>query len=184
MPERRVVAVGWRGSATVTTPDRTLDLAVETRVEPFRRARSRSWITAQGEASARTLVIEPGDGWLERGGKREPMPAALVAHERQQYGMYGYLLWAMQARGEAAASLVLREPGFPEARFQLDNGWPVAADYRVDPPEAGKPSIAERFTFTGMVADGAFRWPKGIAIAQDGRRFFELRIEHLSVDYA
>jgi hypothetical protein len=163
--------LSWHGRACVRAGGRDLDLTVE----PFRRARSRSWITADGEARARTLVIEPHDGWLERGGRREPLPAALIAHERQQYGLYGYLLRAL--RGEGARGARLREPGFPDARFRFEDGWPVSADYAVAAPEPGRLPVAQRFSFSDPRPGDELRWPRRIAIAQDGRPFFDLRID-------
>lgn len=181
--ESGVAAIGWTGRASVAAGERTLRLQVDTRVEPFRRARSTSWLIEAGPASARTLVIEPHGGWVEREGARTPLRPAQVIHERQQFGLYAYLLRALRDASGGAA-LTLREPGFPDARFRSDNGGVHSAEYRVSAPEEGRPPITERFTFSGVAEQDGLRWPRRIAIEQDGRPFFALEIERLVVERA
>lgn len=181
--EGGIAAIGWLGRATVAAGERTLLLAVETRVEPFRRARSTSWLIEAGPASARTLVIEPHGGWVEREGIRTPLPPCQVVHERQQFGIYGYLLRALRAAPEEAA-LTLREPGYPDARFRLDGGRPSTAEYRVSAAEDGASPIAERLAFSGVIEEDGVRWPRRIAIEQDGRPYFTLDIDRLRIERA
>lgn len=181
--EGAVTAIGWTGRASVQAGERTLQLMVRTRVEPFRRARSTSWLVAAGPASARTMVIEPEGGWVEREGERTPLPPRQARHEREQFGIYGYLLRALEA-GPGQGTLTLREPGYPEARFQMDGGGPRAAEYRVSAPEEGRSSIAERFAFSGLIGQDGLRWPRRLTIMQDGRPFFTLEIEQLRIERA
>ena len=178
---KQVKAIGWSGSAMVFDGPRVIELGVRTRVEPFVRARSISWLTREGEASARTLVIEPADGWMEQGGQRKPLPPALIAHERQQYGLYGYLLDA-PTRGDAPASRA-SQPGFPPISMEIRRGLIIAADYTVGSPVDGSP-LAQHLTFEGEIREHGVRWFKQMTIAQAGRRSFELWISDLTVERA
>ena len=77
---QRVRALRWTGEATVFAGDRRIELGVETRVEPFLRATSDTWLRDQGRATLRTLEVAPDEGWMTRDGKREPMPADMLEH--------------------------------------------------------------------------------------------------------
>ena len=73
-PLARVTAIGWLGAAEVVTPERTLRLGIRTRIEPFVRASSTSWVVSDGVSKARTLVIERDAGFIERNGRRTALP--------------------------------------------------------------------------------------------------------------
>src|SRR4051812_449258 len=70
----RVKALNWTGNAQIFSGDKTIEITVRTRVEPFLRARSQSWLAGKLE-TARTMFIGPDQGWVERGGTRTPLPA-------------------------------------------------------------------------------------------------------------
>lgn len=177
----RVRAIGWTGTARVITAGRTLELGVETRVEPFIRARSDSWLVEEGRVEKRTMMIEGDTGFLVFKGRQVPMPPMQAAHERQQFGIYGHMLLAgiAIARGNVIASA---KAGYPEALLALGrDGMPAAAAYVVDSPDSGV-TIRERFTFSGSVTDQGVRWPQRIAISQNGKPFFALAIDDLTVE--
>ena len=87
-----MTAVSWTGKAVVHFNGQSLELGVETRVAPYGDARSASWPLAAGKTAMQAMVIEGGKGFVEAGKKREPMPDAQTAHERQQFGLYGLML--------------------------------------------------------------------------------------------
>lgn len=159
---------------------RVIELTLRTRVEPFRRARSTSWLTREGEASARTLVIEPADGWLEQGGARKPLPPALIAHERQQYGVYGYLLGLGRVEREGS-QVRASQPGYPPIRMELDHRRVASADYVVGSPTDGAP-VSQHFTFEGEIREHGVRWFKQMTIEQSGRRYLQLWINDVTVE--
>ena len=179
----RLRAIGWAGGAEVNADGRTLRLGIDTRVEPFRRARSRSWLLEAGQASARTLVIEPDRGWVERDGKRADLPARQAQHERQQYGIYGYLLrLAPERRDDGRITAAM--PGFPPATLTLDDAGDVAvADYAVDDPEAAG-TLAQSFAFSGWRTEAGVRWFRRMTITQAGKPFFTLDIERVTAEPA
>ncbi|MGY4397869.1 hypothetical protein ACVWZA_003066 [Sphingomonas sp. UYAg733] len=177
----RVAAIGWVGGAEVVTPEKTLRLGIETRVEPFVRAHSNSWIMAEGVAKTRSLIIEPTGGWTERDGKRAALPAHQIRHEREQYGLYGYML--MRSPTAAVGDrLLAAHPGLPPVSFETgQDGRLSAATYTVFAPDGGE-VIQERFTFDGTVTDKGLRWPRRLRIAQNGVPFFTLFIDRFMVE--
>ena len=177
---KRVKAVAWTGEATVFEGARVFSLGIRTRVEPFVRARSTSWLKQAGEADARTLVIEPDDGWMEVAGVRSPLPPTLIAHEREQYGVYGYLLGLGAPKREGKV-IEAAQPGFPPIRMTLDEKRIATADYTVVSPEGGGPMV-ERFTFEGRLEDHGVEWFKSMTIERNGRRYFQLWIDTFSVE--
>jgi hypothetical protein len=184
----RVRALRWIGTAKVFARGKAIHLGVETSFEPFRRARSDSWLASEGRSQIRTLMIEGAQGFRVVEGRQSALSPADLLNERQQFGAYGYLLMAGSGwRAHGRGALRGTHKDFPAIDLRCGtDGRIVAADYLVAPPEdstgiAGKP-IREHFTFSGTVADKGLRWPKRIAIAQNGRPFFDLSIDQLWVD--
>lgn len=185
---RPSATLSWRGSATMVTPTGPIELIVQTELSlPELSVRSSSWLAAEGPGTTRTLLIEPGGAWVERGGARQPLPAAMAAHERQQFALYAYLWLVQLGDAPAAGVLDLAEPGYPPVRLTIGGeGLPSAAWLSVDALEAGRPPIAERALFTDWSAatqrGRGLRWPQHILIEQDGRRWFDLRIEQFRAE--
>jgi hypothetical protein len=182
---RKVKALAWEGTALLTTGRKTLSIHVKTRVEPFVRARSETYLVDQGPASLRTLIIEPDGGWVERDGTRTPLPQAQAVHEREQYGIYGYLLHAGETGGEGTHLVAIRD-GFPAFTYGAGpSGFPDAAEYEVSAPD-GTGSIHEVIWCDDVVKGAPILWPKRITIEQPGQKpafRFELVIDTLSVEF-
>lgn len=177
----RVKALRWTGTARVESGGRVLDIAVETRVEPFVRARSKTRLA--GTANARTLILEPEGGWVERNGTRTPLPAAQVEHERQQYGLYGYMLLVRAPTRVVGDHLLTERPGLPPATLLLEGDAVMAADYVVASPD-GNGTIAQRFLLEGEMNDQGIRWPQTITILQNDKPYFTLDLESFAVELA
>ena len=178
----RVKALHWTGNAQVMLPDRTLRLEVETRVEPFVRARSRSWLLGKPE-TARTLIIEPDGGFVEREGARTPLPPRQTLHERQQFGLYGYMLLALAPTRAEGQGLAAERPGLPPIRFLLEGDYLSAADYIVASPDSDG-TLAQRILLEGEMPDKGIHWPHTITILHDDKPYFILDLETFSVDLA
>lgn len=166
-----VEAISWKGAATIHAGDRTIEIGISTRVAPFASARSDSWLVSEGPAATRSLIIEPDRGWIERGGKREPMPDAMYRHEREQYALYGQMLAALGHKVAAAPAYA------PATRFDRDaSGNLTGAINEVDEAE-GHGTVKQSFRFWGRIEDDGVAWPRQIDIAQDGKPYFTLRID-------
>jgi len=178
----RVKALRWTGSAQVELPGKSLRLEVETRVEPFVRARTRSWLEGKPE-TARTLVIEPDAGFVERNGTRTALPDRQALHERQQYALYGYMLLALAPTRAEGAGLIAERSGLPPVRFLLEGDYLAAADYAVASPDSDG-TVPQRFIFEGEYPDQGIHWPQTITILHSDQPYFILDIETFSVELA
>lgn len=181
---RRVRSVQWSGTAVVRFADRTIDLTLLTTWRPFAGARSQSWITSQGRERAATLVVDPARAYSERNGVRKDLPEAQAVHERQQFGLYGYMLLAQAPILAEGSQLRSVRPGYPPIVLDLDDeGRLVGARYVVASPE-GNRMIVERVIFGGEIASNGVRWPRHLTIDQDGKPYFELDLTSFVVTLA
>jgi hypothetical protein len=177
----RVKALRWTGSARAESGGRTLEIDVSTRIEPFVRARTETKLA--GTDDTRTLIIEPEGGWIERNGTRTPLPAAQAEHERQQFGLYGYMLLVRAPTRVVGDHLVAERPGLPPATLLLEGDAVMAADYAVASPD-GSGTIAQRFLLEGELQDHGIRWPQTITILQNDKPYFMLDLESFAVELA
>ncbi len=181
----RVSGLGWTGEAEIHAGGQDIRIAVETRVSPFRFARSDTWIAAQGRGSLRSLIVDATGAWQERGGIRTALPDAQARHERQQFAIYGLMLLTPLLDTPLGVTpdgaLVTHHPSAPETILRLDNrGRLVAAENTVDAPD-GAGRIAQRFDFSGEITSRGVRWPRVISIRQDGKPYFDLMLETFAV---
>lgn len=177
----RVKALRWTGVATVEAGGRTLEIEVSTRVEPFVRARSETRL--EGTKDVRTLIIEPDSGWVERNGTRTPLPPAQTIHERQQYGLYGYMLLVRTPTRVAGDGLVAERRGLPPVTFLMEGDFVAGADYAVANP-GGDGTVQQRFLLEGELSDQGIRWPQTITILQNDKPYFRLDLETFAVELA
>jgi hypothetical protein len=178
----RVKALNWTGLAQVFAGDRTLEIEVKTRVEPFVRARSETFLQGKPE-TARTLIIEPDGGFVERAGVRTALPARQTEHERQQYGVYGYLLLALAPTRLVDGRIVSQRPGLPSISFLTEGDHLAAADYNVANPDSDA-TIDQRFLFEGELPDKGVHWPQTITIFQNAKPYFILDLRTFAVELA
>lgn len=177
----RVKALRWTGTARVQAGDRLLEIDVSTRVEPFVRARSETKLA--GTDDFRTLIIEPDSGWVERGGKRTPLPPAQTLHERQQYGLYGYMLLVLAPTHVVGDHIVAERRGLPPVTLLMEGDAVMGADYTVTNPE-GTGTVSQRFLLEGELNDQGIRWPQTITILQDDKPYFILDLDSFTVELA
>jgi len=181
----------WTGDAVVHAAGASLDIRVRTVAHPFDAAHSESWLRSEGPAHLRVLHIDAGGGWIERDGRRMPMPPAVLLHERQQYALYGLMrllplldggviLRRLPAGADGLVGLHVEHPAAPPADLLFDvSGRLRAIDDRVADPDGGPP-IAQHIELGGRAPGAAFRWPRTVRILQNGAPYFELSIRHLS----
>lgn len=176
----------WTGSATIFAGQRRIAIGVDTEVEPFVHARSTSWLVADGPSKARTMILARQSGWIDWGGRREPMPDAMWRHEVQQFGAYG-LMRLVDLEGphlhltRDGNRLVVRprEHGASETSLSFDkHARLISLENKVPAPESDT-LIPQHFTFEGRMP-GPIAWPRIIRIEQDGKPYFELRLDNFS----
>ena len=172
-------AVAWEGKGIVYAGDRKIEIGVRTRISKEGHVVSESWPLAQGEGAMRRMIIDDRGGWMERGGKREPMPPAMLEHERQQFGFYTQLQKALLRRDltPVTGTKIVVE-GLVTTRFSSSyNRIPFRAVNRVSSPEAGGKPITQVFVLTGQTTSNGLEWPRKIRIYQQGKLFFDLMID-------
>lgn len=188
----RVHALRWTGEATVFDPDGQIALGVDTRVVPFERAKSDTWLRERRRHTLRTLEIGPDGGWTTRDGQRTPMPAPMLAHERLQYATYGLMLLAplrepdvVVQRGPDVDGLRVLHVEHPRAApsdLYFDaRGRLVRIDNVVPKPD-GFGSDRQRFDFEGVIEANGLVWPRAMRISHEGEPYFELRLASLIVE--
>lgn len=177
-------ALSWEGRATIHAADRKIDIAVRTRISKEGHVLSDSWPADQGEAAMRRMIINDRGGWIERNGKREPMPPAMLEHERQQYGFYAQLQRALAYEPHMSVGPNIVIGGLVKTRFHFMGKRLMNATNRVSSPEAGGKPIPQAFYFPGRQEAHGVNWPRRIQIYQHGKLFFDLNIDKLEVGAA
>lgn len=181
---KRVKALTWEARAEVTAGGRTVAISARTRCEPFGTARSESWLRDKGPETARIMTITAEGGTLTRDGKTSPLPEAMAAHERQQFGIYGHMLLVHSILRGDGSQLVSRHAGYPDAKFEIGtDGLPLSADYDVRAPQ-GEAMFRQRFQFGAWKRDKGVRWPGSIVIIQNDAPFFAMTIDQFSIELA
>jgi hypothetical protein len=181
---RRVLAVAWRGTARMMLGKVPVDLNVETRIEPFVRGRSDTWLEREGRSTIRTVMVERDSAFLVHEGAQTALAHDQARFERQQFGAYAYLLLAPAFVSAASATrLNAAREGYPPIALTLArNGRIAAADYRIATPDQEGRSVRHHFTFAGSISSNGVHFPRVITIAQDGRPLSRLTIRDFSVE--
>ena len=161
-----------------------VDLNVETRIEPFARGRSDTWLESEGRSTIRTIMVERDSAFLVHEGAQTALGHEQARFERQQLGAYAYLLLAPAFVSAASGTRLnaAREEYPPIALTLARDGRIAAADYRIETPDCEGRSVRQQFSFVGSVSSNGVRFPHVITIVQDGRPRSRLTIRDFSVD--
>ena len=181
---RRVRAIAWSGTARVMLGATAVDLNVETRIEPFVRGRSDTWLEREGRSTMRTLMIERDGGFLVHEGAQTPLPAAQAQFERQQLGAYAYLLLAPAFVSAASATrLNAAREGYPPISLTLaGDGRIAAADYTIASAQRDGVVVRQHLTFAGTATSNGVRFPRNITIVQNARPLLRMTIADFAVE--
>ena len=170
----------WTGTARVYDADRTIEIAVDTRVDPFATAQSCSWIVSEGPARARTMVLTPTTGTVSFLGKSRTLSAAQATHERAQFALYGLML-TTHARGRC---VLARHRGAPDTRLCFDAASRlVSGSNTVPDSETGAP-LPQTFEFSGSLRSGGMHWPRVLRIQHGGKPYLDLTLDSFAADPA
>jgi hypothetical protein len=180
----RVRAFAWTGTARMMLGAVPVDLQVESRIEPFARARADSWLTSETRDAARTVMIERDGGFVVQNGAQTALPPAQARFERQRLGAFAYLLLAPAFVSVAGRNrLNAAREGYPPIALTLaGDGRIASADYVLTAPEPGAPAIRQRCSFAGSVRSRGIRFPRITTMLQDGRPSLRLTITDFSVE--
>jgi hypothetical protein len=180
-----LTALEWRGSATVHTPDKDVDILGKWRMVPPDTARVATWLAAEDSSKARTMVVAGEQGWLVRNGKTDPMPPAQFTEEKHQF--YLYSLLRLLPLKDPAVTLTplpadsIGEPGFLVHREgRLDVALYFGADQRVSRIHTwfaalpGSPSDDEEVRLEGTAEIAGVAWFRQMHMVRNGKPYFDL----------
>ena len=187
---KRARVLNWRGRATIYAAGRQIRIEGRWVIEPPDRARVTTWEVDKGEASARRLIVDGDSGLMERDGKSTPMPAEMLANEREQFYLYSVLkltgllepdVKLAAIREKESDGLDIVRSGRPAVKIFFDEaGRPTNMRVMVSDPRTREP-VQEDLQFEGVIESEGVRWPRRIRILQAGALFFDLEITEFSV---
>lgn len=159
----------WTADATVYDGNREIRIQSRTQLGRDGSVTSESWPLAEGEAAGlRRMIITQEGGWIERGGQRSPMPAAMLDEERKQYGFYlDYAradAWCLRVRNGSRA--------FGRTIFRCRKRELTDAANRIG-------AIRQDFRLFGSIRSQGAVLPLALELRRDGRRYFTMRVETL-----
>lgn len=169
--------LNWSGRAELGSGTR---LVLETRVVPFGFARTRSYVEGHDPEGGLILMVDDRAASVLRDDLATPLPARQAAHERAQFGLYGYLLERIRLGADDPRTHFER-PGYPPIDFSLEAGRPTGAHYAV-PDYLRDGTIDQRATFEGAIADKGIAWPRVVTLFREDRLDFRLTIDTFSVE--
>jgi len=179
---RRVKALNWEAGLSIFTSNGFLNVTARTRFEPFGTVRSESWLADKGPATTLVMTLAPGGDTLTRDGTTGPLDPMVAAHERQQFGLYGYMLLVHAQTRIDGQRLTAERSGYPPISFALNADASLrSADYAVANP-TGTGVVAQQFQFVGTVSDQGLTWPRTIALFQNETAIFNMSIKTFSVE--
>ena len=154
---------------------------------PPDRARVETQLAEGGAATERTLIVDGDRGWAEGQGKAEPLPAAALANEREQFALYAvlrlvpllgddYRLTLLEGPADGGPALRVSHAGRHDVDLFFDAGLrPVRLRTQIINPENGA-VIAEQVVLSGTLESQGVRWFKTLAITWDGKPFFDVAL--------
>lgn len=186
----RTRALTWDGEATVTGGGRTVRIAGNWAVQPPDTAVVATWEVTRGPQSVRALVVAAPRGWLWSPSGFAPMPASMLASERDEFYLYDVMrlvplrdpdvtLSAIAPDSAGQRGFRAQRPGRPGIDLFVDaDGRLAHLRTLIDNAEGGAP-VRQDVWLSGVVEAQGIRWPARISILQDGAPFFDLSIRNL-----
>lgn len=188
----RVNLLKWQGRGVVHAAGRQIHIGVSTSVAPFSWAKSDSWLISEGPKSTRSMLITPDGGWDTTGGRTVPLPPGIVAHEREQFAIYGMMLLAPllkprvvlrsppkeeHGRDRGYRRIEVLHPLAPRTTLLFDGDWRLYGAENVVAEPDGEGKIDQRFLFSSERMPGPVRWPRRMSIEHNGKLFFQLELD-------
>ncbi|WP_426257680.1 hypothetical protein [Sphingomonas sp. DC1600-2] len=180
----RVRVIAWSGTARMMIGRTPVDLMVETRIEPFARARSDTWLTSEGRSATQTIMVERDSAFLVHNGAQTSLPQPQAYFERQKLAAYSYLLLApasLSPNGRRGITAI--RDGYPPIALTLaPDGRIASADYTLAGPPPNPPLVHQHLLFAGTVSAQGIRFPRTTTILQNGRPVLRTTISDFSVE--
>jgi hypothetical protein len=183
----RYPAFVWHGKAVVHAGEREIRLQGTWKLQPPDVSIVETYEVERGPSSLRKMILTADGGWGERDGARQPLPADMVTHERDQFYLYYVMrlaplqsppfeLSTLPGEAAGAAGLKVKAPGRPDVDLFFDAaGSLTRLRTRIRKPGATE-EVLEELRFDGFVEGEGIRWPRAIRITWDGKPYFDLEL--------
>ena len=138
------------------------------------------------------MVVAAPRGWIVAGDRFEPMPAALLANERDEFYLYDVMrLVSLREPGVTLVAIApdsLGQPGFrveragrPPVSLWMDaDGRLAHLRLQVQDPAGGAP-VRQDVWLRGTLDAGGVRWPQELRLTMNGAPYFALSMRALRV---
>jgi hypothetical protein len=188
----RARALAWDGDAVIHAGGRTLSIAGRWQVQPPDTAVVSTYDLPSGPSAMRHLVVAQPRGWAVRSGRFAPLPASVLASERDEFYFYdvlrlvplrapGVRLRRIAADSLGQAGIRASQAGRPDVDlFVGADGRPAHLRATITDAESGRPVVQEMW-LSGTLRDRGVRWPASLRLTQAGAPFFDLTLRDLAV---
>ena len=187
----RARALTWEGDAIVKA-GRIVQISGTWAIQPPDTGIVSTFDVAQGPGTMRSLVVAAPRGWLIDRDSIRPMPATMLAAERDEFYLYDVMrLVPLAEPGVTLIGIPPDSVGNPGLRAERAGRPPV--DVHVDtsgrlahlrtrlPNPAGGEAVLQDIWLVGSIEADGVRWPRDLRIYFNGDPFFALTLRTLRV---
>jgi hypothetical protein len=183
----RSPALLWAGEATVHAGAREVHIKGDWSILPPDSAVVDTYDVTQGEATRRSLIVAAPRGWVMRGRDFTPLPAPVLANERDEFYLYSVMrLVTLRAPGvrlslipddsAGARGFRAEQNGRPPVDVYVDSAGRMSHLRATIADPNGGSTVREELWFTGVIEDAGVRWPREIRITLAGAPYFDLTV--------
>jgi len=188
----RARALTWEGDAIVNAGGRVVQISGTWAIQPPDTAIVATFDVSRGPEGMRALVFASPRGWQVRGTEFTPMPAALLATERDEFYLYdvmrmvplrepGVTLTAIPPDSLGHAGFRAERAGRPPVDVHVDaTGRLAHLRTRVPDPAGGQP-VLQDIWLSGTIESSGVRWPRDLRIMLNGEPFFAVTLRTLRI---
>ena len=185
-------ALTWEGDAIVHAGGRIVQIAGTWAIQPPDTAVIATFDVERGPGALRALVVAAPRGWLVNGTQFSPMPAAMLATERDEFYMYdvmrlvtlrdpAVMLTPIATDTAGNAGFRAERAGRPPMDLHFDRTGRLAHVRTLIANPAGGEPVAQDTWLSGEIESGGIRWPRDFRIFLNGQPFFALTLRTLRV---
>ncbi len=182
----------WTGLGAVHIPNRDIVIRGVWQIQPPDSAVVATYDMARGAGTTRRLIIAGPHGWLQKDTVFTPLPEDLLAEEQHQYYLYSLLrLVTLKEKGVRLHQVFPDSVGNEGFRVERAGRLPVTMYFdsagRVTSmvtrfaqpgPVEGDPQLVR---LSGTTESNGVRWFRRMEIMREGKPYFDLEIDSLTV---
>ena len=186
-------ALTWEGDAIVNA-GRIVEIAGTWAIQPPDTGVIATFDVSRGPESLRALVVAAPRGWLVNGSEFTPMPATMLATERDEFYLYdvmrlvplrdpGVTLTLIAPDSVGQSGFRAERPDRPAVDLYFDGTGRLAhLRTHVANPAGGAPVVQDVW-LSGEIESAGVRWPRDLRLMLNGQPFFALTLRTLKVHH-